>query len=228
MRANPGGGVRLREEILRAAEQLLIETGGDEGLTLRSVAQRVGVTTPSLYRHFPDKAALVGAVCLRVWDELTESMQRAALQDPDPFRALGAAGRAYVQFGLHHPVQYRLLLMRPGRQTGDGRASPQNEAALVCFRNVVQAVNHCVREGVFAGDAEMIAHSLWVTVHGCVSMLISMPPFPVPPDIDALINVTMRAAGLGTALVTRLPPEPTGSVGFLARLDSLAAELRSS
>lgn len=121
VRANPGMGAGLREEILLVAEQLLIESGGDDGMTLRSVAQRVGVTTPSLYRHFPDKEALVGAVCIRVWDELTESMQRAALQNPDPFQALSAAGRAYVQFGLDHPVQYRLLLMRPGRPAGDGR-----------------------------------------------------------------------------------------------------------
>ncbi len=231
VRANPGQGLLLREEILLAAEQLLIEAGGDAGLTLRSVAQRVGVTTPSLYRHFPDKASLVGAVCLRVWDELTESMQRAFRQNQDPFQALRDAGRAYVQFGLEHPVQYRLLLMRPGPQTTDGRPSAQDEAALACFRSVVDAVNHCVTAGVLRGDPETIAHSLWATVHGCVSMLISMPPFPVPRDVDAFLDFTMRATGLGTALVSRLPaPTATESAlpsEFLARLDDLAAVLPS-
>lgn len=70
--------------------------------------------------------------------------------------------------------------------------------------------------------------SLWVTVHGCVSMLISMPPFPVPPDVDALIDFTLRVAGLGTALASRLPPEMTRSPGFLSRLDTLSADLTSS
>jgi len=74
VRANPGEGERLREEILSAAERLLVDAGGDEALTLRAVAQHVGVTTPSLYRHFRDKASLVSAVCLRVWHELGERM----------------------------------------------------------------------------------------------------------------------------------------------------------
>jgi len=230
VRANPGQGRQLREEILLAAEQLLIEAGGDIGLTLRSVAQRVGVTTPSLYRHFPDKASLVGAVCLRVWDELTDSMQQAFQQNEDPFRALRDAGRAYVQFGLDHPVQYRLLLMRPALPT-DGRLSAQDEAALTCFRSVVDAVNHCVLAGVLRGDPELIARSLWATVHGCVSMLISMPPFPVPLDIDAFLDFTLRASGLGTALVSRLPaPTETEAAlpsQFLARLDDLVASLTS-
>lgn len=207
VRANRGEGIRLREEILTATEQLLVEGGGDDALGLRAVAQRVGVTTPSLYRHFPGKASLVGAVCLRVWDDLTQRMLAAADQHEDPFEALRAAGHAYVRFGLDHPVQYRLLLMRPGPPAGDGRPSAQDEAALACFGHVVRATDRCVSAGVLRGDPELIAHCLWMTVHGCVSMLISTPPFPVPRDVDALVDLTIRSTGLGLAVVTGAPTE---------------------
>jgi hypothetical protein len=56
---------------------------------------------------------LVSAVCLPVWSELEQRMQAAAAAHDEPFQALRARSRAYVQFGLQHPVQYRLLLLHP-------------------------------------------------------------------------------------------------------------------
>ncbi len=224
MRANPGEGHRLREQLLEAAEQLLVEAGGEHAVTLRAVAQRVGVTTPSVYRHFPDRASLVSAVCLRVWSGLGERMQAAADEYDDPFQALGARGRAYVRFGLDHPVQYRLLLLRP---VVSPHSTAEVEAAQVCHRAVVVAVEDCVRAGVLHGDPVTIALSLWATAHGCVSMLIARPPFPDPHDLDMFIDATVRAAGLGIALNSRLPQKtPVAAAASLAtRLDQLADDL---
>lgn len=226
VRANPGEGQRLHEEILAAAERLLVAAGGDEGLTLRAVAQQVGVTTPSIYRHFPDKAALVSAVCLRVWHELGERMQAAAQEHDDPYQALAASGRAYIQFGLAHPVQYRLLLLRPAPAA---HVIAQEQAARECYREVVGAVRTCVEAGVLrGGDPEVLALTLWATVHGCVSMLISSPPFPLPQDLDAFIDATMRTTGLGIALVSRLPAAAAATpltATLTTHLDQLAQRL---
>lgn len=224
VRANPGQGQRLREEILAAAERLLDAAGGDEVLTMRAVAQDIGVTTPSLYRHFPDKASLVSAVCLRVWHELGERMQAAALEHDDPFRALGASGRAYIRFGLAHPVQYRLLLLRPAPS---GHSTAQEQAARACYREVVDAVRSCVEAGVLHGNPAAVALTLWATVHGCVSMLISSPPFPPPEDLDAFIDATMRTAGLGSILATWFPAAdvPLVVASLTSHPDQLAEDL---
>jgi AcrR family transcriptional regulator len=64
-RAARGSGEQLREEILNAATDLLLETGHAKDVSIRSVAQRVGVTPPSIYLHFADKDALLDAVCGR-------------------------------------------------------------------------------------------------------------------------------------------------------------------
>ena len=58
-----GEGALLREEILRATDELLIETASEEAVSIRAVAAKVGVTAPSIYRHFEDKDALMFAVC---------------------------------------------------------------------------------------------------------------------------------------------------------------------
>jgi AcrR family transcriptional regulator len=54
-----GEGRRLRGEIMAAAERLLIDTGSQEAVSIRAVADAVGVTPPSIYRHFADKSELI-------------------------------------------------------------------------------------------------------------------------------------------------------------------------
>ncbi|WP_158887393.1 TetR/AcrR family transcriptional regulator [Amycolatopsis anabasis] len=199
VRARPGEGNRLREEILRAAEQLLIEAGTEDALTLRAVARQAGVTTPSVYLHFADKEALVEAVCLRAWDELGNRMRAAAEGVADPFAALGRRGHAYVRFALDHPVQYRILMMR---QNG---CESTSQASSACFQYIVDAVATCVHAGVLRGTPETLALGLWSAVHGCASLLIAQPAFPWPEDLDAWIYDVIAMAGYGAALSSRVP-----------------------
>ncbi|MEV6909008.1 TetR/AcrR family transcriptional regulator [Amycolatopsis sp. NPDC051071] len=214
-KARPGEGEKLREEILGAAEALLGETGTDEALTLRAVAQRTGVSTPSVYLHFPNRDALLEAVCLRVWDELAHRMRDRAGEVDDPMRALSRCARVYARFALDHPVQYRVLLMRPS-----GGSSP---GAVACFRYLADATAACVRAGILRGEPEILAMGLWSAMHGCVSLLIAQPGFDWPEEPEALIDGVIRMAGLGTALACRvprdaIPPSPELAAG----LDELA------
>jgi AcrR family transcriptional regulator len=57
-RARKGEGELLREEILDAAEALLIEKGHPDAVSIRAVAARVGVSPPAIYLHFADKDEL--------------------------------------------------------------------------------------------------------------------------------------------------------------------------
>ena len=216
-RAKRGDGALLRGEILRAAEELLAETGTEDALTLRAVAERAGVSTPSVYLHFADKDELVAAVCLRVWDELGSFFSEVS--GGDPFLALGRCGRAYARFALDHPVQYRVLMMRPA--TGQGLPP----AAMACFGHMVDAVAACVETGVLKGDPETLALGLWSAVHGCVSLLIAQPSFPWPDDREALIDNIVRIAGFGSALYARLPRELPASAELAGELDEFGTRL---
>ena len=129
-----------------------------------------------------------------------------------------------MRFGLDHPVQYRLLLLRP---VVSPHSTAEVEAAQACHREVVAAVQDCVKTGVLHGDASTIALTLWATAHGCVSMLIARPPFPEPEDLDDFIDNIVRTAGLGIALNSRLPATtaPPAAASLAARLDQLADDL---
>jgi AcrR family transcriptional regulator len=220
VRARRGEGPLLREEILRAAEDLLAQTGTDEALTLRAVAARAGVSTPAVYLHFADKDALLEAVCLRVWDELGRLM--AQCRGDDPFHALGRHGLAYARFALEHPVQYRILMMRPSAAEG---VPP---AAAACFAHMVRAVAACVEAGVLRGDPETLALGMWSAVHGCVSLLIAQPSFPWPRGREALIDHIVRVAGFGSAVSARLPSALPPSADVARELDLLGDRLGGS
>ena len=64
VRARRGEGDKLREEILVAVSDLLDETNDESAVSIRAIADRVGVTPPSIYRHFEDKEAML-ARCAR-------------------------------------------------------------------------------------------------------------------------------------------------------------------
>ena len=59
-------------------------------MSIRSVAQRVGVTPPSIYLHFADKDALLDAVCARYFHKLDLEMLRAAREHTSAVDALRA------------------------------------------------------------------------------------------------------------------------------------------
>jgi AcrR family transcriptional regulator len=220
-RARPGEGEKLRDEILSAADALLSEAGTEQALTLRAVAQRTGVSTPSVYLHFPNREALLEAVCLRVWGELSRRMRDRAGEVDDPMRALSRCARVYARFALDHPVQYRVLLMQPSTGSTPG--------ASACFRHIADATAACVRAGTLHGDPETLAMGLWSAMHGCVSLLIAQPGFAWPEPPEALIDTVIRMAGLGTALASRVPRDAIPPSAELATgLDGLATSWTAS
>jgi AcrR family transcriptional regulator len=198
-RARRGEGERLREEILDATEALLLKTNDADAVSIRAVAEAVGVTPPSIYMHFAHKEDLILQVCERQFQVLEEFMVEATEGIDDPVEVVKAMGRAYVRFGLGRPEQYRFLFMAPTPQWADEHMR-EHINDLSGFSRVVAAVQRCIDEGVFVpSDAFMVACGLWTNVHGITSLLISKPGFPWP-DQHALIDhiVDTQCKGLQT------------------------------
>jgi AcrR family transcriptional regulator len=100
-----------RDEILAAGTRLLLETGDEEAVSIRAIAQAVGVTPPSIYLHFADKTELIYAICGELFRTLDHEMAAAAAGVDDPLEELRRRGRAYVRFGLENAEAYRVLFM---------------------------------------------------------------------------------------------------------------------
>jgi AcrR family transcriptional regulator len=193
-RAPRGQGERLREEILDAAERLLIQTGSEEAVSIRAVAEAVGVTSPSIYLHFADKTELIYAVCEKNFEQFDRFIEGVAGDSKDPVDALRRRGRAYVQFGLDHPEQYRILFMTPPPGGWSADRILENAA----FGHLLGAVQASLESGALApADPVLVSLGLWAAVHGITSLLITKPEFPWP-DTDQLVDhvVSMCVDGL--------------------------------
>jgi AcrR family transcriptional regulator len=206
-RARRGEGERLREEILVAARELLAETQDADAVSVRSVADLVGVSTPSIYLHFADKAALLDAVCEAVFADLDTIMEEAAAQTDDPFDGLRVRGLAYARFAIENPEQYRLAMMRMPAKGEQHPFTAEDIVAGPTYRHLTTAVQRCIDVGVFAPgtDPSQIATSLWASAHGAVSLCLAKPG--LAGDALALCEMVINHSGLGAALSSYLMPE---------------------
>jgi AcrR family transcriptional regulator len=90
----------LEERILKAALRLWRKRG-ENGLTLRGVAEEANTTTPTLYKRFRNKEALRLALAYRFREELTADL----LSSP----TIEQGHRRYLAYVTSHPREYELL-----------------------------------------------------------------------------------------------------------------------
>ncbi len=97
----------LREAALDEAV-VMLETVGADALTLRSLAERLGVTHRALYRHFDDRVSLLSEAAVRTIQALQATMAEAASGAGASKRGkLTAVTDAYLRFALEKPEAYR-------------------------------------------------------------------------------------------------------------------------
>lgn len=160
----------------------LVEEAGADALSLREVARAAGVSATAVYRHFPDKRALMVALAQEGVRRLGEAQEAAATGGGAA--AFSAVGRAYVDFALANPGLFRLTFTYPGIEIGD----PVNDKAASLLHDHALEIAH--------GDkrlARVVALKAWALVHGIALLILDGR---VPRD-DALIDATIATAALG-------------------------------
>lgn len=166
----------VREAILDAAGALFLEQGY-ERFSLRQVAERIGYSATTIYLYFNDKDDLLFTVADQGFDRFSQSLIDAAAHAHDPFERLHALPRAYLKFGLANPAYYQLMFM----QRGDflvGYRQGGRQPRIDTLRIVQDAIQAAMDAGVVrTGNAQQYADALWSTMHGIVSLSISMSTF---------------------------------------------------
>jgi AcrR family transcriptional regulator len=216
-----GQGARLTEDIVSGALALIERTGSDEAVTLRAVAREVGIAAPSIYPHFPDPDSIVTAVVARVFDELTEAIQRGVTSaGADPVEQLVGGCEQYVRFGLEHPERYGVLfserrnsLTRAAeycRPVVIGRGGrPVLEFGAESFALLVESIEACVRAGASAStDVVADGTAVWVALHGTVALRTALPRFPWPEPMEAFVRKLVLPLAQVTPAASGPEPEP--------------------
>jgi AcrR family transcriptional regulator len=146
----------LKADALEAATRLVAK-GGHEQLSLRAVADAVGVAHRSLYNHFKDREALLDAVATGAYERLAALLVKA--RTPQDYTA------KYVRFALANRAIYALMTSRP-------HATMKHNPPLQ--RAVHKVITEAMR--IFCRDIETPAArrravmKVYITLHGGISL----------------------------------------------------------
>ena len=75
--------LRPRARVIASAARQILEREGADGLTMRRLGEAVGIRAPSLYKHFPDKAAVEIALIEDGFAEIAERFKDATAKGED-------------------------------------------------------------------------------------------------------------------------------------------------
>lgn len=166
-----------REQILDVALRLFAEHGA---VTTRQIAQAVGISQPSLYAHFGSVDEVADELCVRAFGALAARFGEVLADRPDPWDRLEALGRAYIEFGLDHPDMYRIAFIPARPHDHAAMAKGDEDPGMAAGLNAFDALTAVVAE-IRGSDDELnlvLAQSIWASVHGLTSLLITKPGFP--------------------------------------------------
>jgi AcrR family transcriptional regulator len=183
---------RTSNDAIAVAARHILEADGLPSVTMRAVADAVGVKGPSLYKRVPDRAALLRIVAEGVAADLERTLS-VATATGDARDDIRAAVIAYRRFVRSNPNGYRLLF---ADLPADSLPDPARLAAL--GGPLIDAAR-----GIAGDDAALeAARTIVAWAHGFVTMELS-GAFRLGGDLDAAYAFGVEAIldGLGRTRV---------------------------
>lgn len=180
----PGEGDRLRTELLDAATDLIAEHGTIEGISLRAIARRAGVSPAAVYRHFDDHSELLHEAIGRCWEALLQELKTARGGDGDAFDAFDRLGIAYARFAVESPGRYRVMF-----SDNIEFAAETSSVANATFMLLVELVQKMLQVLGDGRSTHIVAVQVHTWVHGIVAMSNSHPDFEWPPVEQQLLGL---------------------------------------
>jgi AcrR family transcriptional regulator len=165
---DPDGIAAFRARLADAATKLFA-AHGYEAVTMRAVADALGVSAMTPYRYLAGKDELIALVRTAAFRRFAEALERATGRVADPEDRLRVLKRAYLKFAADHGDEYRIMFELRGGDDGKRWPELAREAARA-FGILVDAVRAAVEAKVIEGDPLTIAHLLWAGAHGLASL----------------------------------------------------------
>ena len=184
----------LRAALLAAARERLA-TADETALSLRELAQHVGVSVNASYRHFANKEALLTQVAADGFLELRQHMLDRLHSQPraDATQRLRLAGEAYIAFAQSAPGLFRLMFSQKGRFESNQAFLAASGAA---FGVLVELAAELRGEPVQAPGVMKLAIGAWSLVHGYATFalecyLAALPEAmrPSPAELVQMLNL---------------------------------------
>jgi AcrR family transcriptional regulator len=158
----------LRSALLDAGLRLLRSRSVDS-LSLRELAREVGVSAAAIYRHFPDKSALMAALAIEGLERLAGAQRQATRSAGGGQAGFLASGMAYVRFAVDNPALFRLVF---SAAQGCDPLDAQIDSVSTAMRGLRQDIEALVPAGAPAAERKAAALHAWALVHGLAQLVL--------------------------------------------------------
>jgi AcrR family transcriptional regulator len=204
----------LRNALLEAALKLIAERGL-EGFSLREAARAVGVSPAAVYRHFPERMALLAAIAsegsARLGAAVEKAVARAIARVPPTASpaaraavACAATAEAYVEFAIRHPSHFRVTFGPAGlSKYFVPRGGPSGRRPYLLL---MDALDGMAATGAIPAERRKGAElASWASMHGFATLVVD-GALPLRPRarreaLRVMVRVLMLGLGCDPALV---------------------------
>ena len=165
--------IDLPAKILHEAEKVVVASGY-EGINMRRLADKVGVSATAIYHYFESKEAILARLRINATEKLNDRIRGIDPRLP-PHEFLGELGRQYLEYARENPNLYRLVFEAPV----DARAQAGDHPVLYFTYNAARgAIEKMAAQGMPIPDARHMAMMGWMMLHGFCSLMMSgmLPP----------------------------------------------------
>ena len=170
-----------------------------EAVSLRDIAQSLGVSTAAPYRHFPDRRSLLAEVAAMGFRDLTEAYARAQASAPDPLGAMRETARAYLNLAFGHPGLFRLMFASDLISASDAPTSLL-EPAGAAWEGLYSAVA-ALDPAADLASVKRRAITGWSTLHGFITLVqggrlksFMTEPLTEAELLEAILDKTLNEA----------------------------------
>lgn len=166
---------------------------GFQRVTMRSLAGKMGCSPMTPYRYFENKEAILAAARGQAFAGFVTELQTAFESENDALERIHVVARASVSYAVERPACYRIMFLLDQREFTDFPMA--DLAGAQAWQIIHELVKCAVADGVIEGDVLKIAHSVWVIVHGAVSLHIAgklVLGLSVEEVCDELMSATLR------------------------------------
>ncbi len=179
----------VKQEAINIAFAIVQAEGGKK-LTMRHLADEIGISHTALYRHYKNKDAVLLEVARKGYRQLMLQMaQSLKAQDKNSIEQLSDTAMAYIDFAVEHAEIYGLM----NGDFAQMQSANKEIAALATkmFEILKLLVLKGQAEGVFVADeAEKLAFALWSTLHGYVELTLRSG---ARDDAEFIVNLLLSS-----------------------------------
>lgn len=178
----------FREELCAAASRLFAQRGTD-GVTMRALAEVMGISPMKPYHYFRDKEEILAAVMTRAFSRFIAALEEVNTMAGTASERATAKRHAYVRFACAEPDSYRVMFELPHP---DPEKYPELQKAMDRARAAMRSsLDELVAEGLVEGNPELLGYVFWCSMHGAVSVYLS-GKLDSAEQLEAILDVSMK------------------------------------